>query len=220
MASEQHFCERHGRPAVASRVRIRPDGTRETEYLCEHRPRRGADVERGLGGRGFFDDFFSDFFGEAPPAGGRLAAARAAPGRAGRRDPVLQRRDARAPAARGADRARVGQPRPRQRPPALRRAAGRRRPPRPRPARRRPRGDRGAARGGGRDRASSTDVAPSLSPDAKAALIAAYEESRELGRVVRGPGARAARARARRRDRGGPAARSGSASRTRSCAAP
>jgi hypothetical protein len=35
MAAEQHYCERHGRPAVASRVRILPDGTRKTEYLCE-----------------------------------------------------------------------------------------------------------------------------------------------------------------------------------------
>jgi len=35
MAAEQHFCERHHRPAVASRVRTRPDGTQEVEYLCE-----------------------------------------------------------------------------------------------------------------------------------------------------------------------------------------
>ena len=33
MAAEQHFCERHHRPAVASRVRVLPEGTRETEYL-------------------------------------------------------------------------------------------------------------------------------------------------------------------------------------------
>ena len=31
----EHRCQRHGRPAVASRVRLRPDGTQETEYLCE-----------------------------------------------------------------------------------------------------------------------------------------------------------------------------------------
>lgn len=62
VAAEQHFCERHHRPAVASRVRILPDGTRETEYLCEI----GLAEERmagGFGRRGLFDDFFSDFFG-------------------------------------------------------------------------------------------------------------------------------------------------------------
>ena len=32
-----------------------------------------------------------------------------------------------------------------------------------------------------------TDVAPSLAPDAKAALLAAYEESRELGSSYVGP---------------------------------
>jgi ATP-dependent Clp protease ATP-binding subunit ClpC len=61
MAAEQHLCQRHGRPAVASRVRLRPDGTQEIEYLCEidlAEERMGR-----LGGRGsLFDDFFSDFF--------------------------------------------------------------------------------------------------------------------------------------------------------------
>jgi hypothetical protein len=33
--AEQPRCQRHGRPAVASRVRLRPDGTQETEYVCE-----------------------------------------------------------------------------------------------------------------------------------------------------------------------------------------
>ena len=33
--AEQHLCQRHGRPAVASRIRLRPDGTQEVEYLCE-----------------------------------------------------------------------------------------------------------------------------------------------------------------------------------------
>jgi len=37
------------------------------------------------------------------------------------------------------------------------------------------------------DKAERTDVAPSLSPDAKAALLAAYEESRELGSSYVGP---------------------------------
>jgi ATP-dependent Clp protease ATP-binding subunit ClpC len=37
------------------------------------------------------------------------------------------------------------------------------------------------------DKAERTDVAPSLSPDAKAALLAAYEESRQLGASYVGP---------------------------------
>ncbi|HEX9163080.1 MAG TPA: ATP-dependent chaperone ClpB, partial [Thermoanaerobaculia bacterium] len=37
------------------------------------------------------------------------------------------------------------------------------------------------------ERGERTDVSPSLSPDAKAALIAAYEESRELGQSYVGP---------------------------------
>src|SRR5206468_10766105 len=37
------------------------------------------------------------------------------------------------------------------------------------------------------ERAQRTDVAPSLSPDAKAALLASYEESRELGSSYVGP---------------------------------
>src|SRR5438105_1407022 len=71
--SVEHLCQRHGRPAVATRTRLRPDGTQEVEYLCEA------------------------------------------------------------------------------------------------------------------DQAERTDVAPSLSPDAKAALLAAYEESRELGASYVGP---------------------------------
>jgi ATP-dependent Clp protease ATP-binding subunit ClpC len=37
------------------------------------------------------------------------------------------------------------------------------------------------------DKAERTDIAPSLSPDAKAALLAAYDESRELGASYVGP---------------------------------
>ena len=51
-----------------------------------------------------------------------------------------------------------------------------------------------------------TDVAPSLAPDAKAALLAAYEESRELSSSYVGPRARAAGIGAGHRYRGrGPA---------------
>jgi len=61
--ADQPVCQRHGRPAVASRVHTRPDGTQEVEYLCE------IDVAeermRRLGGRrSLFDDFFSDFFSD------------------------------------------------------------------------------------------------------------------------------------------------------------
>ena len=55
MAVEQHLCQRHGRPAVASRVRLRPDGTQEVEYLCDidlAEERMG----RLGGGRSLFDD--------------------------------------------------------------------------------------------------------------------------------------------------------------------
>src|SRR2546423_12504328 len=75
MAAEQHYCERHHRPAVASRVRILPDGTRKTEYLCELDLAEQRMSSR-FGGRSLFDDFFSDFFGEAGARGG---AERAAP---------------------------------------------------------------------------------------------------------------------------------------------
>ena len=37
------------------------------------------------------------------------------------------------------------------------------------------------------EKGERTDVAPSLSPDAKAALLAAYDESRELGSSYVGP---------------------------------
>jgi hypothetical protein len=39
----EHLCQRHGRPAVASRVRLRPDGTQETDHLCDTvEPRRST----------------------------------------------------------------------------------------------------------------------------------------------------------------------------------
>ena len=77
MAAEQHFCERHHRPAVASRVRILPDGTRETEYLCEIDLAEERMSGR-FGGSSLFDDFFSDFFGAsgAGIGGPRPAAPR------------------------------------------------------------------------------------------------------------------------------------------------
>ena len=78
MAVDQPVCQRHGRPAVASRVRLRPDGTQEVEYLCEI-DLAEEQMSSRFGGRGsLFDDFFSDFFGDGQTAGtgaGRRAAA-------------------------------------------------------------------------------------------------------------------------------------------------
>jgi ATP-dependent Clp protease ATP-binding subunit ClpC len=73
VAVQQHYCQRHQRPAVASRVIRRADGTEEVEYLCEldlaEQRLRG-----GLGRRSPFDDFFSDFFGSRPGSAGRIDA--------------------------------------------------------------------------------------------------------------------------------------------------
>jgi hypothetical protein len=63
----EHRCQRHGRPAVASRVRLRPDGTQETEYLCELDLAEERMSSR-LGGSSLFDEFFSDFFAQTPRA--------------------------------------------------------------------------------------------------------------------------------------------------------
>ena len=65
-----------------------------------------------------------------------------------------------------------------------------------------------------------TDVAPSLSPDAKAALLAAYDESRELGASYVGPEHVLLALARDKESQAGRAARSASASRTRSSAAP
>src|SRR5438552_7042984 len=71
----EHLCQRHGRPAVASRVRLRPDGTQETEYLCELDLAEERMSSR-LGGRSLFDEFFSDFFDRTPSTGRVAAPAR------------------------------------------------------------------------------------------------------------------------------------------------
>jgi ATP-dependent Clp protease ATP-binding subunit ClpC len=68
----EHLCQRHGRPAVASRVRLRPDGTQEVEYLCEIDLAEER-VGRLGGGRSLFDEFFSDSFGESPTGRGGTA---------------------------------------------------------------------------------------------------------------------------------------------------
>ena len=76
---EQPVCRRHGRPAVAQRIRRRPDGTEEVEYLCEIDLAEER-MRSPFGGRGsLFDDFFSDFFGDRPGGDGQRAAAPARP---------------------------------------------------------------------------------------------------------------------------------------------
>jgi ATP-dependent Clp protease ATP-binding subunit ClpC len=183
--SEQPRCQSHGRPAVASRVRIRPDGTQEVEYLCEIDV---AEERMGrLGGRrSLFDDFFSDFFGDRQ-AGGPGGVA--TPQRQVDRVDVTQffsdatrellQRAAQAALEWGSldldtdhllyaalqdDVVRHVLDQLDADPQAI--------------------SDQLEEEA---DKAERTDVAPSLSPDAKAALLAAYEESRELGSSYVGP---------------------------------
>src|SRR2546423_7488907 len=75
MAVDQPLCQRHGRPAVASRVRMRPDGTQEVEYLCEIDLAEERMSGRLGGGRSLFDEFFSDFFDRSPTGGAAPAQA-------------------------------------------------------------------------------------------------------------------------------------------------
>ena len=181
----EHYCQLHGRPAVASRVRLRPDGTQETEYLCEIDLAQER-MSGGFGRRSLFDDFFSDFFAQSPGGDGGRAPA---PTRQVERVDVTQFfSDAtRELLQRAAQTAlewgsldldsdhllyaalqdtvvrhvleQIGAD-----PDAI-----------------------AAQLEEETDQAERTDVAPSLSPDAKAALLAAYEESRELGASYVGP---------------------------------
>ncbi len=185
MAAEQHLCARHHRPAVASRVRIRPDGTQEVEYLCEIDLAEER-LSRGFGGRSFFDDFFSDFIGGGP---GSTGAETPEPRRRAERVDVtryfsdstreLLQRAARAALDRGSldldsdhlllaaledEVVRHVLKQVDADPEAI-----------------------AAQIEEEAERAERTDVAPSLTPDAKAALLAAYEESRELGSSYVGP---------------------------------
>jgi ATP-dependent Clp protease ATP-binding subunit ClpC len=195
--SVQHVCQRHGRPAVASRVRLRPDGTQEVEYLCEIDLAEERARSASPFGRGFFDDFFSDFFGDA--RAGADEGARGVPGQA---PPAATARPAEVERV---DITKYFSDAMRQ---LLQRAA------------------QTAVEWGSldldtdhllyaalqddvvrhvlrevdsdpsaiaaqieeeADKHEPTDIAPTLSPDAKAALIAAYEESRELGASYVGP---------------------------------
>jgi ATP-dependent Clp protease ATP-binding subunit ClpC len=183
-AQQEHLCQRHGRPAVASRVRLLPDGTQEVEYLCEIDLAEERMAGRLGGGRSLFDDFFSDFFSDAP---------------AGRRAPTTDRQVERVDVTQFFSDATRS---------LLQRAA--------RTALewgsldldtdhllytalqddvvrhvlQQVDADPEAIAAQVEDeaeRGERTDVSPSLSPDAKAALLAAYDESRELGASYVGP---------------------------------
>ena len=183
--ADQPVCQRHGRPAVASRVHTRPDGTQEVEYLCE------IDVAeervRRLGGRrSLFDDFFSDFLGDGGTgAGERMPAQQRQVERvdvtqffSDATRELLQRAaqtalewgsldldtDHLLYAALQDDVVRHVLEQIDADPQAI-----------------------AAQLEEEADKGQRTDVAPSLAPDAKAALLAAYEESRELGSSYVGP---------------------------------
>jgi hypothetical protein len=68
---------------VASRQRTLPGEQPETEYLCDLCLAEDR-MRAGFGGRGFFDDFFSDFLSGSPAAAGRPVETQ--PRRAGRID--------------------------------------------------------------------------------------------------------------------------------------
>jgi ATP-dependent Clp protease ATP-binding subunit ClpC len=181
----EHVCQRHGRPAVASRVRMRPDGTQEVEYLCELDLAEERMSRRLGGGGSLFDDFFSDVFGDSPLGRSRQTA----PARQAETVDVTQffsdatrellRRAAQTALEWGSldldtdhllyaaledDVVRH----------VLRQVDAD------------PEGI-AAQTEEEAERGESTGVSPSLSPDAKAALLAAYRESRELGSSYVGP---------------------------------
>jgi ATP-dependent Clp protease ATP-binding subunit ClpC len=179
----EHLCQRHGRPAVASRVRLRPDGTQEVEYLCEIDVAEER-VSSRLGGRSLFDEFFSDFFGQTPPTG-RVAA----PARQVERVDVTQffsdaTRELLQRAAQTAlEWGSLDLDTDHLLHAALRDDVVRH-------VLREIDADADAIAAQVEeeaDKTERTDIAPSLSPDAKAVLLAAYDESRELGASYVGP---------------------------------
>ena len=210
------MCEIDGRrPAVAS-VRIRQNGEERTIAVCEEHLAELQAQSRGRRDRRSVAGVASST--SSSPTSSVTAASRrsqqpatapvhdhheaAPPGRADRRHAVLQRRHPpTAPACR-AEGDGVGQPGRRLDTPALGRDARRGRPARAAAGRRRRRGDRGADRGGSRRKGAH----------GRGAVAVAGREGRPVGRlrgvasdrrVVRGARARAARAGAGQRDRGG-----------------
>src|SRR5690242_17203910 len=186
--AEQHLCQRHGRPAVASRVRLRPDGTQEIEYLCEIDLAEERMSGRLGGGRSLFDEFFSDFFDRSPAGGGGTGRPQAPASRAESVDVTqffsdatrqLLQRAAQTALEWGSldlesDHLLFGALQDDVVRHVLRQVGA----------------DPGAVAAQVEEEAEKgepTNVAPSLAPDAKAALLAAYEESRELGASYVGP---------------------------------
>jgi ATP-dependent Clp protease ATP-binding subunit ClpC len=186
--AEQHLCQRHGRPAIASRVRLRPDGTQEIEYLCEIDLAEERMSGRLGGGRSLFDEFFSDFFDRSPLGGGDTGRAQAPARRAESVDVTqffsdatrqLLQRAAQTALEWGSldlesDHLLFGALQDDVVRHVLEQVGA----------------DPGAVAAQLEEEAEKgerTDVSPSLAPDAKAALLAAYEESRELGTSYVGP---------------------------------
>jgi ATP-dependent Clp protease ATP-binding subunit ClpC len=176
-------CQKHGRPAVAQRVRTLPDGTQEVEYLCEIDLAEQRLGNR-FGGRSLFDDFFSDFFTDGESRPQPTAPAQ-------RRESIdvtqffsdatreLLQRAARTALEWGSldldtDHLLYA---------ALQDGVVRH-------VLQQIDADPDAIAAQVEEEANKaerTDVSPSLAPDAKAALLAAYEESRELGASYVGP---------------------------------
>jgi ATP-dependent Clp protease ATP-binding subunit ClpC len=180
----EHRCQKHGRPAVAQRVRTLPDGTQEVEYLCEIDIAEERMANR-FGGRGLFDDFFSDFFDRDQTSTPRPAA----PDRSVERVDVTQffsdaTRELLQRAARTAlDWGSLDLDTDHLLYAALQDDVVRHvlRQIDAEPEEIAAQVEEEAERG------ERTDVSPSLTPDAKATLLAAYEESRELGASYVGP---------------------------------
>jgi ATP-dependent Clp protease ATP-binding subunit ClpC len=188
MSVQQPVCKRHGRPAVASRVRLRPDGTQETEYLCELDLAEER-MSRGFGGRSLFDDFFADFFGDGPDGGLGRGTGAATPSRQVERVDVTQffsdatRELLQRGAQTALDWGSLDLDTDHLLYAALQDDVVRH-------VLDQIDADADAIRAQleeEADKAQRADVAPSLSPDAKAALLAAYDESRELGASYVGP---------------------------------
>src|SRR2546421_9070452 len=183
MAAVAHVCQKHGRPAVATRTRLRPDGTQEVEYLCEIDTAQGR-LASPSGGPGLSARFFSGSVGDTS-----AATRPAPPTRQVERVDVTEffsdaTRSLLQRAARTAlDWGSLDLDTDHLLYAALQDDVVRH-------VLQQVDADADAIAAQVEeeaDKAERTDVSPSLAPDAKAALLAAYEESRELGASYVGP---------------------------------
>jgi ATP-dependent Clp protease ATP-binding subunit ClpC len=171
-------------------VRLRPDGTQEVEYLCEIDLAEEQMSSRFSGrGSSLFDDFFSDFFGDGQSSAGSGAPRPAAAQRQVERVDVTQffsdatRELLQRAAQTAVEWGSLDLDSEHLLYAALQDDVVRH-------VLRQIDADAEAIAAEieeGADKAQRTDVSPSLAPDAKAALLAAYEESRELGSSYVGP---------------------------------